>query len=36
MVSLMALLVVSLSLTSCIKEEPKNKECDILNAWERG
>ena len=32
----MALLVASLSLTSCIKEEPKNKECDILNAWVQG
>ena len=32
----MALLVGTSFLTSCIKDEAKNKECDILNAWVQG
>ena len=31
-----ALLVGTSFLTSCIKDEAKNKECDILNAWVQG
>lgn len=31
-----AMLIGSLSLASCIKDEEPNKECDILNAWVQG
>jgi len=30
---MIAILMCSLSLTSCIKDEAPNKECDILNVW---
>ncbi len=33
---LAAILISSLSLSSCIKDEAANKECDILNAWVEG
>lgn len=32
-ISLTALLLSTMVLTSCIKDEPKNMECDILEAW---
>ena len=30
------MLLSAMLLTSCIKDEPKNMECDILEAWVEG
>ena len=28
--------ILALFLTACIKDEPKNMECDVLSAWVEG
>ena len=30
------LVMLAMMLTSCIKDEPQNMECDILEAWVEG
>ena len=32
----LTILLSALLLTACIKDEPKNMECDVLEAWVEG